>query len=137
MSDDTQLQAKTKQPTMTVAQRAEYAYQLGPKELAVFWLKLKGYDAHIHSEKEYHSDKVYHYYQSELIPFDYAQEEFLHFAESMAQKKNIELIDLSEQERARWIELARPLEDSWAKEIDARGLPGTKMVEEARRMLKE
>ncbi len=60
-----------------------------------------------------------------------------HFAESMAQKKNIELIDLSEQERAQWVELARPLEDSWAKEMDARGLPGTKMVEEARRMLKE
>lgn len=59
------------------------------------------------------------------------------FAESMAQKKKIELIDLSEKERARWVELAKPLEASWAKEMDAHGLPGTKMVEDVRRMLKQ
>lgn len=79
------LQAQKQQP-LNLARKAEYAYQLGPKELAAFWIKLKGYDAHVHSEKEFHGDKVYHYYQSDLVPHDYAQEEFLHFAESMAVK---------------------------------------------------
>jgi len=59
-----------------------------------------------------------------------------HYSEIVAQKNKIELIQLSQSERARWVEMAKPLEDNWAKEIDARGLPGTKMVEDVRKMLK-
>lgn len=59
------------------------------------------------------------------------------YAESVAQKSKIEMIELSPAERARWVELAKPLEDNWAKGVDDRGLPGTKMVEDVRRMLKE
>ena len=86
MSDDTQLQAKTKQTTMTVAQRAEYAYQLGPKELAVFWLKLKGYDQFLKWEKEYHGSQYYYWLDNPNVPIDYMREEFLHFCETMAVK---------------------------------------------------
>jgi len=60
-----------------------------------------------------------------------------HFARSIAEKSKIEFIELSPSERARWVELAKPLEDNWAKEVDDRGLPGTKMVEDVRKMLKQ
>lgn len=60
-----------------------------------------------------------------------------HFARSVAEKSKIEFIELSPSEHARWVELAKPLEGNWAKEIDARGLPGTKMVEDVQRILKE
>lgn len=75
-----------KKPSLlSIARQAEYAYQLGPRELAVFWIKLKRYDEFIHTDKDYNSN-LYHYYQSDTIPHEYALEEFLHFTETMAVK---------------------------------------------------
>jgi len=42
---------------------------------------------------------------------------------------------LSGQEEARWRWAAQPVYDNWIKEIDARGLPGKQMVEDAERLV--
>ncbi|HUL20263.1 MAG TPA: TRAP transporter substrate-binding protein DctP, partial [Thermodesulfobacteriota bacterium] len=57
------------------------------------------------------------------------------YAVSVAKKSNIELIEFSPAERNRWVEISKPIEEEWAKEADAKGLPASKMVEEIRKML--
>jgi len=57
------------------------------------------------------------------------------YAASMAKKSNIELIEFSPAERNRWVEISKPIEEEWAKETDAKGLPASKMVQEIKTML--
>jgi TRAP-type C4-dicarboxylate transport system substrate-binding protein len=57
------------------------------------------------------------------------------YSTSVARKSNIELIELSPTERKRWVEISRPIEEEWAKETDAKGLPASKMVQEINQML--
>jgi len=45
-----------------------------------------------------------------------------------------EIIYLSPEEKARWIELTEPVVDDWCAKIDAMGLPGTELVKEVRRL---
>jgi len=79
------LSLQDKPSPLTLAKKAEYAYQLGPRELAVFWLTLKTYDKNVTTET-YGDQEPYHYYQSTVNPYDYVKEEFIHFAETMAVK---------------------------------------------------
>jgi len=45
-------------------------------------------------------------------------------------KAGIEFIELSSEERERWAEVLRPVEEQWAKEMDKMGLPGTKLYQD-------
>jgi len=57
------------------------------------------------------------------------------YSASVAKKSNIELIEFSPAERNRWIEISKPIEEEWARETDAKGLPASKMVQEIKQML--
>ena len=46
-----------------------------------------------------------------------------------------EFIDMSADELQRWYDLIGPVQDKWAKELDAQGLPGTEMKEFIRERL--
>ena len=41
---------------------------------------------------------------------------------------------LSKGEQARWAKVLSPLIDQWAKEMEAKGLPGNKMVDAYKRV---
>jgi TRAP-type C4-dicarboxylate transport system substrate-binding protein len=47
------------------------------------------------------------------------------------------VIYLSPEERAKFAAVTKPVVENWMKEMDARGLPGTAIVEEARRLAAE
>ncbi|PHP68978.1 C4-dicarboxylate ABC transporter [Zhengella mangrovi] len=53
----------------------------------------------------------------------------------IAEKNGDDIITLDEAETQRWKDIASPLVDAWAKEMDAGGRPGTEMVNYAREML--
>jgi TRAP-type C4-dicarboxylate transport system substrate-binding protein len=59
------------------------------------------------------------------------------YAVSVANKSNIELIELSPAERKRWVEVSKPLEEEWIKGMDAKGMPASKMVDEVKGMLEK
>jgi TRAP-type C4-dicarboxylate transport system substrate-binding protein len=44
---------------------------------------------------------------------------------------------LTKEERARWLETVRPIWYKWAEEKDAKGLPGTKVLEDALRLIEK
>ena len=53
-------------------------------------------------------------------------------AVAVCKDKGLEIIDLSQSELDRWIEATKVIEDNWASDMDAEGLPGTQMIEEVR-----
>lgn len=58
------------------------------------------------------------------------------FAYAKSLKKGYEFITLTPQELQRWRELLTPLQQKWAQGLDAKGLPGTKMMEFQQERLK-
>lgn len=50
-------------------------------------------------------------------------------------KAGIELIELSPEERARWVEATKAVESDWVAEMDAKGLPGTALYKDILKML--
>ncbi|MFC1867270.1 TRAP transporter substrate-binding protein [Thermodesulfobacteriota bacterium] len=59
------------------------------------------------------------------------------YSEIVAKKSGIELIDFSPEEKARWVEIAKPLDALWVKEMDGRGFPATEMYKFAEQMLQK
>ncbi len=57
------------------------------------------------------------------------------YAEMVAKKSGIELIPLSPEERARWVEIAKPIDAEWVKEMDAKGFPASEMYQLAEQMM--
>jgi TRAP-type C4-dicarboxylate transport system substrate-binding protein len=55
-------------------------------------------------------------------------------AKEKVQAKGIEFITLPPEEKARWKKLLTPIKDAYAAELDAKGLPGTKILEELQGM---
>ena len=55
----------------------------------------------------------------------------------ISKKRNQEIIELSPEERARWIAASRPSWDKWVKDREAEGLPGRVVLEEALRLVKK
>lgn len=53
---------------------------------------------------------------------------------SVIKKAGNTIIHLSPKEKARWMEVTKPVVDAWAAKMNARGLPGTAIVEEMRRL---
>jgi TRAP-type transport system periplasmic protein len=53
---------------------------------------------------------------------------------STFKKAGNNIIVLSSQEKARWAEATKSVVEAWAKKMDGRGLPGSAIVEEARRL---
>jgi len=53
---------------------------------------------------------------------------------SVMQKAENTIIRLTPQEKARWVEATKPVVDKWAAKLDDRGLPGTAIVEEMRKL---
>ncbi len=51
-------------------------------------------------------------------------------------KAGIEFIELLPEERKRWMEALKSVEEQWAKEMDDMGLPGTKLYQEILQLLK-
>ena len=49
----------------------------------------------------------------------------------------VEIIEPSEEELAAWHEAAQPVLDSWVADMDARGLPGQEMLDEARALIEK
>ena len=58
------------------------------------------------------------------------------FAYAKSLNKGYEFITLTPQELQRWRELLTPLQQEWAQGLDAKGLPGTKMMEFQQERLK-
>jgi TRAP-type C4-dicarboxylate transport system substrate-binding protein len=54
----------------------------------------------------------------------------------VCKKRGIEFIELSPQERARWIEAAKPVEEEWVKAVEARGLPARDLYNMIKQMAK-
>ncbi|MBA7700402.1 hypothetical protein ES703_109116 [subsurface metagenome] len=47
----------------------------------------------------------------------------------------LEVIEPSTEELARWVALQKPVQqDAWVAEMEAKGLPGEKLIEEANRL---
>lgn len=53
----------------------------------------------------------------------------------VAKKSGVEVIELSPEERARWVEAAKPIDAEWVKEMDARGFPASEMYKLAEEMM--
>lgn len=45
------------------------------------------------------------------------------------EEKGMEVINLSNDEAAKWKEILKPMQDDYVKQMDSKGLPGTKMLE--------
>lgn len=52
-------------------------------------------------------------------------------------KAGVEVVELDEEELARWKEATRPVLEAWLERMDARGLPGQQMLEDAQRLLEK
>jgi len=50
--------------------------------------------------------------------------------------RNQEIYDLPDKERARWVATGKPAWDKWAKNMEAKGLPGRAVLKEAARLVK-
>jgi TRAP-type C4-dicarboxylate transport system substrate-binding protein len=57
------------------------------------------------------------------------------FTISACKQKGIEFIELSPEERARWVEAAKPVEEEWVKGVEARGLPARELYNMIKQML--
>jgi TRAP-type C4-dicarboxylate transport system substrate-binding protein len=55
-------------------------------------------------------------------------------ADSVFKAAGCEIINLSPEEKAKWIKATEPLIDEWIAEMNAKGLPGSEIVKEARRL---
>jgi TRAP-type C4-dicarboxylate transport system substrate-binding protein len=58
-------------------------------------------------------------------------------AVEMNKKKGIEYISLAPEELARWKKVLAPVKQKYAAELDAKGLPGTKVLSEMEKMGKK
>ncbi len=54
----------------------------------------------------------------------------------ICKKRGIEFIELSPEERARWIEAAKPIEEEWVKEVEAKGFPARELYKLIKEMTK-
>lgn len=54
----------------------------------------------------------------------------------LCKKRGIEFIELSPDERARWIEAAKPIEEEWVKEVEAKGFPARELYKMIKEMVK-
>lgn len=52
-------------------------------------------------------------------------------AYAAAKKAGVEIYNLPEAERNRWVEKAKPVVDKWITDVEAKGLPGKKIYDEA------
>jgi TRAP-type C4-dicarboxylate transport system substrate-binding protein len=62
-----------------------------------------------------------------------------HVNESIAWSKknhNIEIIELSKEEMAKWDKLLAPITDKWIEDAEAKGLPGAQIVEDIKAFMK-
>ena len=56
---------------------------------------------------------------------------------SITKELGHEIIDVSPEERARWIEASRPAWETWVKNMETKGLPGREVLNEALRLVEE
>jgi TRAP-type C4-dicarboxylate transport system substrate-binding protein len=54
---------------------------------------------------------------------------------SVWKKRGIEFLELSPEERARWIKIAKPVEEAWVKGVESRGLPARELYNMIKQML--
>jgi len=54
---------------------------------------------------------------------------------STCKKSGIEFIELSPEERARWIKAAKPVEEEWVRGVEAKGLPARELYDMVEQML--
>lgn len=54
---------------------------------------------------------------------------------NMSKRAGVEIIELSPDEKARWIETTKVVEKEWVAEMDAKGLPGTAMYNDILKIL--
>jgi TRAP-type C4-dicarboxylate transport system substrate-binding protein len=55
---------------------------------------------------------------------------------SICKKRGIQFIELSPEERTRWIEASKPVEEEWVKAVEARGLPARELYNMIKQMAK-
>lgn len=53
----------------------------------------------------------------------------------LSRDRNHEIMDLTSEERARWVKLAKPIWDKWVKDMEAKGLPGQEVFAKVRRLI--
>lgn len=56
---------------------------------------------------------------------------------SITKERGHEIIEVSPEERARWIDAARPAWEKWVKNMEAKGLPGREVMNEAVRLVEK
>jgi len=49
----------------------------------------------------------------------------------IVKERNQEIIDVSPEERARWVAACKPAYDKWVKAMEAKGLPGRAVLNDA------
>jgi len=55
---------------------------------------------------------------------------------AICKQRGIEFIEISPEERARWIEAAKPVEEEWVKAVETRGLPARDLYNMIKQMAK-
>ena len=58
-------------------------------------------------------------------------------ATKLVTEKGVEIIKLSPQERARWAEATLAIEKAWVAKVDAKGLPGSEMIQFVKQITSE
>lgn len=56
---------------------------------------------------------------------------------ALSKRAGVEIIELSPEEKARWIEVSKPIEKEWFAEMDSKGFPATSMYNEIIKMLRK
>ncbi|MDP2916474.1 MAG: hypothetical protein Q8O16_00930, partial [Dehalococcoidia bacterium] len=54
-----------------------------------------------------------------------------------SQDKGVEITTVAKDELAKWYNFGKPIWDEYAKQLDSKGLPGTKLVEETIRLVEQ
>jgi TRAP-type C4-dicarboxylate transport system substrate-binding protein len=54
----------------------------------------------------------------------------------ITKKRGQEIIDISPAERAKWVATGKPAWDKWVKTMEAKGLPGRAVLDEAIKLVK-
>jgi len=55
----------------------------------------------------------------------------------ICEEQGLDIIDLSTEEKARWMEAAKPVWDSWVAEMEAKGVPGQEILDEVVHLYEE
>ena len=69
--------------------------------------------------------------------FDKPSDDIIPMVEKKCAERGIEIIELSQQEKARWKSAAKPIHEQWIAEMESKGLPGRAVYDEYLRLVEK